>query len=71
MASPYQQYNPIPWANEPSESTPIDEDNLNHIQQGIVNLEAHTLFYEEIGTIDETTGEITLYETEATNNEEE
>lgn len=69
---PYTPYDPVGWKNknEPG-AKPINKDNFKHMEDGIVNLENNTIFYQELGTIDETTGEITLYETEATNNEEE
>ena len=56
----YVPYVPTDWEEEPSEETPLDEDAFEKIEQGIVNLEAHVVFYEEIGTIDEITGEVTL-----------
>lgn len=42
---------------------PVNATNLNHVESGITELEDNAIFYEEIGEIDETTGEITLYET--------
>ena len=44
-----------------SGKAPINDTNLNHMEDGIVELENNSIFYEEIGEIDETTGEITLY----------
>lgn len=57
----YTPYVPREWKDEPDEETPIDADGLNNIEDGIVELENNSIFYEEIGEIDETTGEITLY----------
>lgn len=51
------------WEDEPSEETPIEAKELNRIEDGIANLEASSIFYEVIGEIDETTGEITYYDT--------
>lgn len=44
-----------------SGKAPINDTNLNHMEDGIVGIENSAIFYEEIGEIDETTGEITLY----------
>ena len=58
-------YVPTNWVDD---VTPIDDDHLNNLEHGIVNLENDTIFYEELGTIDEQTGEITLNSNQATNN---
>lgn len=57
----YTPYVPREWKDEPDEDTPIDSDGLNNLEKGISNLEGAAVLYEEIGEIDETTGEITLY----------
>lgn len=49
---------------------PVNATNLNHVEDGIVNLESGAIFYEEIGEIDESTGEITLYDDTSTTSEE-
>lgn len=49
---------------------PVNAENLNHVEDGIANLEASSIFYEVIGEIDETTGEITYYETTQTVSED-
>ena len=54
------------WEDEPSEETPIEASELNRIEDGIANLEASSIFYEVIGEIDETTGEVTYYDTTQT-----
>lgn len=41
---------------------PINDTNMNHVESGIVELENNSIFYEVVGEIDETTGEITLYD---------
>ena len=62
----YTQYEPTDWKNLPDESTPIIEELLDKIEQGINNLQNNAIFYEVVGEIDETTGEITLYENTST-----
>ena len=59
----YTPYNPRTWEDEPSEETPYEAAAMNNIENGIVELENNSIFYEEIGEINETTGEITLYDT--------
>lgn len=54
------------WEDEPSEETPIEAKELNRIEDGITNLETSSIFYEVIGEIDESTGEITYYDTTQT-----
>lgn len=49
------------WEDEPSEETPIEASELNRIEDGIVNLENNSVFYEVVGEIDEETGEVTYY----------
>lgn len=56
--TPYEKTN---FKDEPDDTTPWDADTGNKIEDGIVELENNAIFYEEIGEIDETTGEITLY----------
>ena len=34
-----REYQKTVWQNEPNTSTPLDADNLNHIENGIYNLE--------------------------------
>lgn len=57
----YTPYVPREWKDEPDEETPVDAEGLNNIENGISGLEAAAVLYEEIGEIDESTGEITLY----------
>lgn len=65
----YTPYTPVGWKNKgETGAKPINKNNLNQMEDGIVELEGNTIFYEELGTIDETTGEITL--NTATNNNE-
>lgn len=45
-----------------SGKAPVNSTNLNHMEKGIVDLESSTIFYEEIGVIDDVTGEVTLNE---------
>lgn len=45
---------------------PVNAKNLNHVEAGIANLEASSIFYQVIGEIDESTGEITYYDTTQT-----
>lgn len=54
------------WKDEPSEETPIEASELNRIEAGIANLQDNAIFYEVIGEIDESTGEITYYDTTQT-----
>lgn len=49
------------WKDDPSEETPIEAEELNRIEDGIVNLENNSIFYEVVGEIDEETGEVTYY----------
>lgn len=59
----YTPYEPTDWKNLPDESTPIIEESLDKIEQGINNLQNNAIFYEVVGEIDELTGNITLYDT--------
>lgn len=59
------------WEDEPSEETPIEAKELNRLENGISNLEASSVLYEVIGEIDETTGEVTYYDTTQTVSEED
>ena len=45
---------------------PVNAKNLNHVEAGIANLEASSIFYEVIGEINEATGEVTYYDTTQT-----
>ena len=54
------------WEDEPSEETPIEASELNRIEEGIANLEISSVFYEAIGEINDSTGEVTYYETTQT-----
>lgn len=56
----YTPYVPTDWEELPTQTTPIDETALDKIEQGIVELEDNTIFYEELGTINESTGVVTL-----------
>lgn len=49
---------------------PVNATNLNHVEAGITNLEASSVFYEVVGEIDEETGEITYYDTTQTVSED-
>ena len=57
----YTPYVKTNFADLPSEDTPIDADTMNKIEDGILELENNSIFYEEIGEINEETGEITYY----------
>lgn len=50
---------------------PINATNLNHVEGGITNLEASSIFYEAIGEIDESTGAITYYDTQTVSSDTE
>ena len=34
-----ERYDPIEWENTPSQATPINEDNLNHMENGISDVD--------------------------------
>lgn len=57
----YTPYVPVGWKNKgESGAKPINKTNLNHMDEGITELEDNTIFYEELGTINESTGVVTL-----------
>ena len=49
---------------------PVNATNLNHVEDGIVELENNSIFYEVIGEIDEATGEVTYYKATQTVSED-
>ena len=67
-------YNKIIWQNSPSEATPINADNLNHMDDGIADVDGRvsTLESEQTQTglaiqqINDNIGDMSELETEAT-----